>query len=163
MIFVITGTQKFEFNRLLRAMDELLANKEITDKVFAQTGYSTYIPQNYGYSQYLPMSEFEKYVSEASLIVCHSGGAAINTALKAGKIVVTVPRLQKFNEHVDDHQLEIAKKYGDSNYLEICYDIEKLSEHIEIAKNKEFAKLENSKSKIVDIIDKWLEEGERMC
>jgi len=158
MIFAITGTQKFGFNRLLRAMDDLFANKKITDKVFAQTGYSTYIPQNYEYSQYLSMSEFNKHVSEASLIVCHSGAASINTALKAGKIVVVVPRLQKFNEHVDDHQLEIAKKYGDANLLEVCYDIEKLYEHIEIAKKREFAKLENNQNKIVDIIGNWLED-----
>ena len=159
MIFVITGTQKFEFNRLLKAIDVLLANKKITDKVFAQTGYSTYIPQNYEYSGYLSMSEFNKYINEASLIVCHSGAAAINSSLKASKIVVVVPRLQKFNEHVDDHQLEIAKKYNDANLLEVCYDIEKLYEHIEIAKKKEFAKLENNQNKIVDIIGKWLEDG----
>jgi len=159
MIFVITGTQKFEFNRLLRAIDELLANKKITDKVFAQIGNSTYIPQNYEYSKYLSKSEYNKYVSEASLIICHSGGAAINATLKDGKIVVAVPRLKTFNEHVDDHQLEIAKKYGDANYLEVCYDIEKLGEHIEIAREKKFATLENSKDKIVDIIGKWLEGG----
>jgi len=160
MIFVITGTQKFGFNRLLKAMDELLANKKITEKVFAQTGYSTYIPQNYGYSQYLSMLEFDKHINEASLIVCHSGAATINTSLKASKIVIVVPRLQRFNEHVDDHQLEIAKKYSDANLLEVCYDIEKLYAHIEIAKHKNFAKLENSKNKIVDIIGKWLENGE---
>jgi len=160
MIFVITGTQKFEFNRLLKAMDELLADKKITDKVFAQTGYSTYIPKNYGYSEYLSMLEFDRHISEASLIVCHSGAATINTSLKAGKIVVVVPRLQKFNEHVDDHQLEIAKKYSDANLLEVCHDIEKLYAHIEFAKNKNFAKLESSEKKIVDIIDKWLENGE---
>jgi len=159
MIFVITGTQKFEFNRLLKAMDGLLANKKITDKVFAQTGYSTYIPQNYEYSGYLSMSEFDKYIGEASLIVCHSGAATINTALKAGKIVIVVPRLQIFNEHVDDHQLEIAKKYSDANLLEVCHDIEKLYEHIELAKKREFAKLENNQNKIVDIIGKWLEDG----
>jgi len=160
MIFVITGTQKFGFNRLLKAMDELLANKKIMDIVFAQTGYSTYVPQNYRFSEYLSMLEFDKHINEASLIVCHSGAATINTALKAGKIVVVVPRLQKFNEHVDDHQLEIAKKYGDANLLEVCHDTEKLYEHIEFAKNKNFAKLESSPNKIVDIIGKWLENGE---
>jgi len=159
MIFAITGTQKFEFNRLLKAMDELLANKKITDKVFVQTGCSTYIPQNYEYSGYLSMSEFDKHINEASLVVCHSGAGTINTALKAGKIVIAVPRFQKFNEHVDDHQLEIANKYGEANLLEVCYDIEKLYEHIEIAKHKNFAKLENNQNKIVDIIDKWLENG----
>jgi UDP-N-acetylglucosamine transferase subunit ALG13 len=158
MIFVITGTQKFGFNRLLKAMDDLLASGKISGKVFAQTGYSTYAPQNYECLQFLSMQEFNEYVNTASLIVGHSGGSAINTSLKAGKIVVVVPRLRKFGEHVDDHQLEIAREYGSANLLEVCYDIEKLGEHIEIAKSKEFAKLENGKSKIADIIERWLEE-----
>ncbi|MCL2101828.1 MAG: beta(1,3)galactosyltransferase EpsH, partial [Fibromonadales bacterium] len=155
MIFVITGTQKFGFNRLLKAIDELLADGKINEKVFAQIGCSKYIPRNYEYIQFLPTLEFNRHVSEASLIVTHSGGSAINTSLKANKRVVAVPRLRKFGEHVDDHQLEIAKEYGKANLLEVCYDVEKLGEHIEIARAKEFAGLENRKSKIADIIEQW--------
>ena len=45
MIFVTLGSQKFQFDRLLRKIDELIDIGVITDEVFAQIGASTYIPQ----------------------------------------------------------------------------------------------------------------------
>ena len=45
MIFVTLGSQKFQFNRLLKAVDEL----DTDDEIFAQIGYSNYKPQNYAY------------------------------------------------------------------------------------------------------------------
>ena len=47
MIFITTGSQKFQFNRLLQKIDELVADGTIKDKVFAQSGYSDYAPKNY--------------------------------------------------------------------------------------------------------------------
>ena len=49
MIFVTVGSQKFQFNRLLKKIDELIDAGIIKDKVFAQTGASDYIPKNYQY------------------------------------------------------------------------------------------------------------------
>ena len=42
MIFITLGSQKFQFNRLLKAVDDLIEHKKIQDEVFAQTGYSDY-------------------------------------------------------------------------------------------------------------------------
>lgn len=47
MIFITLGSQKFQFDRLLKAVDELIERGIIQDEVFAQTGYSTYVPNNY--------------------------------------------------------------------------------------------------------------------
>ena len=47
MIFVTLGSQKFQFNRLLIEIDRLIEEGKITEKVFAQTGYSDYKPKNY--------------------------------------------------------------------------------------------------------------------
>ena len=53
-IFITLGSQKFQFNRLLIAVDKLCEKKVICgDDVFAQTGYSDYIPQNFGYNNFL--------------------------------------------------------------------------------------------------------------
>lgn len=38
MIFATTGTQKFQFNRLLKGVDKAIETGIITEKVFAQTG-----------------------------------------------------------------------------------------------------------------------------
>ena len=46
MVFITLGSQKFQFNRLLRAVDELIEKKVIQEDVFAQTGYSDYEPKN---------------------------------------------------------------------------------------------------------------------
>ena len=46
MIFVTVGTQKFQFDRLLKEIDSLIASKYIKEKVFIQRGNSTYLPQN---------------------------------------------------------------------------------------------------------------------
>ena len=53
MIFITLGSQKFQFNRLLKAVDKLVANGTITDNVVAQIGYSDYKPQNFGYENFL--------------------------------------------------------------------------------------------------------------
>ena len=47
MIFVALGTQKFNFNRLLKKIDLLISRGEISEQVIAQIGYSTYKPKNY--------------------------------------------------------------------------------------------------------------------
>ena len=54
MIFVALGSQKFQFNRLLKAVDELQTDEEI----FAQIGYSDYKPRNYKYKEFLDREEY---------------------------------------------------------------------------------------------------------
>ena len=44
-IFITLGSQKFQFNRLLIAVDKLCEKKIICgEDVFAQIGYSDYVP-----------------------------------------------------------------------------------------------------------------------
>lgn len=42
MIFITLGSQKFQFNRLLKALDDLVEEGAIQEEVFAQIGYSDY-------------------------------------------------------------------------------------------------------------------------
>ena len=52
-IFITLGSQKFQFNRLLIAVDKLCEKKVISgEDVFAQTGYSDYVPRNYSYNNF---------------------------------------------------------------------------------------------------------------
>ena len=46
MIFVTLGSQKFQFNRILMEIDQLIEDKYLTENVFAQTGYSDYEPKH---------------------------------------------------------------------------------------------------------------------
>ncbi|MDU2502160.1 MAG: glycosyltransferase, partial [Lactobacillus gasseri] len=44
MIFVTVGTHEQPFNRLVKKIDDLVADGKIKEKVVIQTGFSTYQP-----------------------------------------------------------------------------------------------------------------------
>ena len=98
MIFITLGSQMFQFNRLLKAIDQQIGEGKITDEIFAQTGYSDYTPVNYKYKHFLDRPEFEKMLEKAEIIITHGGTGAIVGALKKNKKVIAVARLAKYVE-----------------------------------------------------------------
>ena len=127
MIFVTVGSQKFQFNRLLVELDELLEESIIKEEVFAQVGYSDYEPKNYQYKKFLNRDEFKEMIEKSSLVITHGGTGAIINAVKKGKKVIAVARLQRFGEHVDDHQLQIIEKFNKMGIIKSVDKMEKLS------------------------------------
>lgn len=110
MIFLTLGTQKFQFNRLLKEIDLLIQDGTITDKVVAQVGFSTYKPRNYVYFKFLDRATYHKYIEQSNIVITHAGVGSILEAKKNEKPVIVVPRLKKYKEHVDNHQCEIADR-----------------------------------------------------
>ena len=154
MIFVTVGSQKFQFNRLLKEIDELIENKVINEEVFAQIGVSDYKPQNYKYKEFVTQDEFNKYLDEARLIITHAGTGVIVNAIKKGKKVIGIPRLSKFGEHVDDHQTEIVDVFSDEGYilkLDENTKLDDLIKKIKTFKPKEFKS--NTKNFIKKLIN----------
>ena len=117
MIFVTLGSQKFQFNRLLRKIDNLIIEGKIDEEVFAQIGYSDYEPQNFKCEMFLDREKFAECMEAANIVITHGGTGAIIGALKANKKVVAVPRLAKYGEHVDDHQLQIVEQFETFNFI----------------------------------------------
>lgn len=153
MIFVTLGSQKFQFDRLLEAVDKLKTNEEI----FAQIGYSRYKPKNYKYKNFLDKEEFDKAIDEASVIITHGGTGAIISAIKKGKRVIAVPRLAKYKEHVDDHQLQLVKQFKDLDLICECLNVEKLNEALDEVKNKKYKKYKSNTKRIIDSIRACIE------
>ena len=158
MIFVTVGSQKFQFNRLLKKIDELIEDKTITDKVFAQNGYSDYKPKNYEYKDFLTQDEFNNKIEESDLVITHAGTGVIINAIKRGKKVIGVPRLAKYNVHVDDHQVQLLKEFKELNYIEVAKDTDELKEKIKNIDNETFRKYESNTDKIIEDIRKFIEE-----
>lgn len=156
MIFVILGTQKFQLNRLLREIDELIEKGEISQEVIAQIGVSDYEPKYYSFYPYIDKSQFDKYIAEASLIITHSGVGSIIASVKAKKPVVVYPRLKKYYEHVDDHQLDIAKAFEKMNYVLCRHEEDTLAEVIKRCKKYSFARYVENTNKISGIITAFL-------
>lgn len=158
MIFLVLGTQKFQLNRLLKEMDKLCGTGKVTDIVYAQKGYSEYQPKNYEYVDFLNKDEFEKTIAKSSLIITHSGVGSIITAIQSGKPVIVYPRLCKYKEHVDDHQLEIAEAFEKKNFVLCCKEKEDLGKVIDRARSHVFDKYEPATGNIINLVSTFLEK-----
>ena len=158
MIFVTVGSQKFQFNRLLEKVDELIDKGKITDKVFAQIGVSDYKPKNYKYIDFMSQNEFDKKIEEADLIITHAGTGVIVNSVKKGKKVIGVPRLSKYGEHVDDHQIQLIDEFSKLNFIESCNDVDSLDKAIENFKVKKYDKYVSNTEKIIKNIEKFIEK-----
>lgn len=109
MIFVTVGTHEQAFNRLIQKNDELKRDGLIKDEVIMQTGFSTYKPKYCKWKKLIPYQQMKQYVDEARIVITHGGPASFIMPLQVGKVPIVVPRQKKFDEHVNDHQLEFAR------------------------------------------------------
>lgn len=158
MIFVTVGSQKFQFDRLLRTIDEQVASGKIKDEVFAQTGFSQYRPKHFAFAPFLDRDAFEEKVREAEIVITHGGTGAIVGTLKKGRKVIAVPRLQKYGEHVDDHQLQIIGQFGELKILCACYELDRLPELIETTRTTEFVPYRSNTDSFLNTIRTYIEE-----
>lgn len=156
MIFITLGSQKFQFNRLLKAVDELVAAGKIKDEVFAQIGYSDYKPMNYKYEQFLDREKFSQVMDKAEIVITHGGTGAIIGAVKKGKKVIAVPRLAKYGEHVDNHQLQLVGQFKELNLICECQDCAKLEEAIQTVKSTTYNEYKSNTQVIIDDITKFI-------
>ncbi|RIJ42060.1 PssE/Cps14G family polysaccharide biosynthesis glycosyltransferase [Pontibacter oryzae] len=124
MIFVTTGTQE-PFDRLIKAMDEIACSLQETE-VVAQVAASEFQPKNMAAHKFLPPKEFNELFNKADLIVSHAGMGTIISALVKQKPIVVLPRLAKFSEHRNDHQLATARAFEKLEYVHAAYSLEEL-------------------------------------
>ena len=157
MIFVSLGSQKFQFDRLLKKIDELIEQDMIQDKVVAQIGASTYIPKHYEYVNFMDRTEFAGRTEECDLFITHGGTGAIIGAVKKGKKVVAVPRLAEYGEHVDNHQLQLLGQFDEMGIIEVCYELDKLDKAVEAARQKTYRSYVSNTGRIVESIDEYIE------
>lgn len=151
MIFITLGSQKFQFNRLLKAVDQL----NLKEEIFAQIGYSDYIPKNFKYKRFMDRNEFSSYINKSDVIITHGGTGAIMGALKKGKKVIAVPRLSEYGEHVDDHQLQIIEEFKELNLLYSCEDMD-IEKALKIVKIKDFKKYKSNTETIINSIENFI-------
>ena len=131
MIFVTVGTHEQQFNRLIKEVDRLKGEGIIKEDVFIQTGFSTYEPKNCEWSKLIPYKEMQRLNKEARIVITHGGPASFVAPLQLGKIPIVVPRQAKFDEHVNDHQVDFAKAVSERNKnILAIFDIKELEKTI---------------------------------
>lgn len=129
MIFVTVGTHEQQFNRLVKSIDELIQKKVITEEVIMQVGSSDYKPRNCQSYKMLTCDEMAQYIRKARIVITHGGPSSFIMAISKGKFPIVVPRVKKYGEHVNDHQMEFCKKF-EKEYSNIIVidDVKKLED-----------------------------------
>ena len=147
------GTHIQPFERLVRAMDQLAP--ELGEELVIQRGNTAYLPRNARSFAFAPREEMERLNLEARVVVTHGGAGSIVYALQAGKPVVAVPRLARYGEHINDHQVELVRVLEGEGRVIGVYEIQGLEEAIEKA-----AKMEprvRPRPPMVDVIRAYLQ------
>ena len=130
MILFTVGTEKFSFDRFSRWIDVLLENKLIDNgSSFFQYGSCKYTSKLSEKSDYLGSEDFDKIVRESNLIVSHCGEGSVLNFSRTDVPYVLVPRSVRFNEHVDDHQIELGTALASLN-VPIAWNIADLVKFI---------------------------------
>lgn len=160
LIFVCVGSRKYQFNRLFKKLDELIEQGLIEDNIFAQIGQSSYLPKYYNYERFISVDKFKMYQARADLIISHGGTGTIITSLKLGKQVLVVPRLTKYGEHLDDHQLQVAGVLEKEGFLRCVLDMDELYKKYISFKNNPIKKKYNKPSNIINLITDFIEKND---
>lgn len=161
MIFVTTGSQKFQFNRLLVKLDELVSNGVICEEVYAQIGASDYEPRHYAYTAFMDREAFAEKMRECDIVITHGGTGVIISAVKQGKRVIAVPRLARYGEHVDDHQVQLLKQFDGMNLICACYELGKLEQYIRDIRQMHFEPYVSNTDTIIRDIEAYLLDSNR--
>lgn len=127
LILVASGTSEFNFDRLFKIIDELCEDGVLKEKkVMVQMANSNYIPKNYESFSMIASEEYNKLVDESEFIITHAGTGSVVPALKKGKKIIVFPRLFEYNEHVDNHQLDLCEVFSKNNYVMCAKNKEEL-------------------------------------
>lgn len=151
MVFVSVGTQKQQFKRIFKLVEDSTLLK-YEEKV-GQTGNTNFESKRIKLIDSLDNTKFNEYLQKADLVICHGGVGTIFSALEKGKKVLVVPRLSKYKEHINDHQLEVASQLEKEGYLIMYQENDNFDEDIKRLKEFNPKKYFQDK-KFLDILKK---------
>ena len=153
MILVLCGTQKQDFSRLINEVAVLADEYDI----IVQGGHNNYQSDKMTLLNFISPNKLQQLYEQAEVVITHAGAGSMIQALKNQKKTLAVPRLSKYGEHVNDHQLELSKKLEELGYLLVYNDGDNFRDIFE--KTKQFIpKPYELHGQILSLIDEELEK-----
>lgn len=158
MILVLLGTQNNDFHRLLQEVENNIENKVINEKVIVQAGYTKFKSDKMEIVDLIPAEELSKLQDEASLIISHGGVGSIISSIEKGKKVIAVPRRHEYDEHVNNHQIQIVKEFSQKGYIIGIENVEDLKDAIIKSKTFVPTKYVPNNHKMLKIIEDFIDK-----
>jgi UDP-N-acetylglucosamine transferase subunit ALG13 len=120
--FVAVGTDSRPYVRLLDMVQRAVEDGRLPGPVLAQVGSAEWAPDGVEAVPFLERERVEEALADADVVVCHAGAGIISSALASGRRPLVLPRLADLGEHVDDHQLQIARKLAEWGLVVLLED-----------------------------------------
>ena len=116
---------------------ELVAGLATDEEVVIQRGATDERPDllEASWFDYVEWDEFGGIMRRGDVVISHAEVGSMVTAIRAGKKPVAVPRLARFGEHVDDHQLQLAERFAERDLAVVCLPGDDLTERVAKARS----------------------------
>lgn len=126
MIFATVGTHGDGFPRMLAALETL----GDVDELVVQYGHGTPPANATRAEAFLPFNAIMELFARADLVITHAGVGSILLASRAGHVPVVMPRIARLGEHVDDHQVELARALEARGGVLVCWEAAELAQRV---------------------------------
>lgn len=157
MILVVLGTHELPFDRLLKEIDKQIVAGNINEEVVVQAGHTKYKSKNMNIFDFTTYEQMADLYGKANFIITHGGTGSITMGMKMGKKVIAVPRLIKYGEHNDDHQLEIVKQFQETGHILYWNESMELADVIRSVKSFQPVRFESGNKKILSLIRDFID------
>ena len=156
MIFVTVGMHTKGFDRLLKKMDEIAHTLE--EEVVMQIGHTSFRPQNAKWFDFTTEAGIKEWCKKARVVVTQPAMSILD-AQEQGVPVIVVPRLKRYDEVIDDHQLDFARELEKESKVIAVYDVDELDKVLQKSdlKPQELAK----DKRLVNTLKKYIAQYER--
>jgi UDP-N-acetylglucosamine transferase subunit ALG13 len=134
VIFVTVGTDPtFRFDRLMDALDQLAPQDLVV-----QHGPASPPRGVKEAHRWLSFEQVLRFMGEADTVIGHAGAGTILCASNMGHIPLVMPRLERFGETVDDHQVELASVFERTGRVTIVWDAASLPDRVARSSKRSF-------------------------
>jgi beta-1,4-N-acetylglucosaminyltransferase len=115
-ILCILGNDRHKFDRIVILAENIAMS---TNKhLILQAGQNQYNLKTGEQFDFLEKTPFSELISKADIVISHCGSGSLRRIIMSQKKSIILPRLKFFGEHIDDHQIQIAKVCADNKN---CY------------------------------------------
>jgi len=157
-IFVILGTQRFPFDRLIAALENVVSfGLYSKEEILIQSACPKYkVYNNLNFVQWLSSEKFNKLLTDSEIIITHAGTNSIISCMALEKHFIIAPRLKKYGEHVDNHQVEIAQVMKEKYNVLVVDELDKLPVLLEQVVTHKYQLWTFENSHLVDSIKEFI-------
>lgn len=153
--FVTVGNAKQPFNRMFELIR--LAIDLLPQPIIAQTGSAIVKIHGVKTFEVLPGEHFKQLIKDSSVVIMHAGAGSLIHALNNLHKPIVIPRRYKYGEHIDDHQIQLAREFYMQDKIYLVENIIDMHQALSILKSSEiknkFQDNETFKRKLITLLE----------